>query len=74
MQSLTVYKIRRYVNGEKLPGDFQPERIKSVDSKTVAKNTIRTRRQTDRRASFETFSYSSTPKRDLLYQPKMGVI
>lgn len=49
---------------DKSNGDFQPERIKSVDSKTVAEKTIRTRRQTDRRATFETFGVDI--QRDLL--------
>lgn len=41
-----------------------PTRLKSVDSKTVAANTMRTRRQTDRRATFETFGLDI--QRDLL--------
>lgn len=49
---------------DKSSGDLQPERIRSVDSKTVAKNTIRTRRQTDRRTTFETFGVDI--QRDLL--------
>jgi uncharacterized protein (TIGR04141 family) len=40
------------------------ERIKSVDAKTVAEKTIRTRWQSDRRATFETFGVDI--QRDLL--------
>ncbi|MBU7025450.1 MAG: TIGR04141 family sporadically distributed protein [Theionarchaea archaeon] len=49
---------------DKSSGDPQPERIRSVGSKTVAENTIRTLRQTDRRATFETFGVDI--QRDLL--------
>ncbi|PVX26311.1 MAG: hypothetical protein CW691_01820 [Candidatus Bathyarchaeum sp.] len=40
------------------------ERIKGIDAKTVAENTMRTRRQSDRRATFETFGVDI--QRDLL--------
>ncbi len=45
-------------------GESTFERIKSVDAKTVAEKTIRTRRQSDRRATFETFGVDI--QRDLL--------
>lgn len=44
--------------------DQLPDRLRSVDSTTVAANTIRTRRQVDRRADFETFGVDI--QRDLL--------
>ncbi len=44
--------------------DMDPNRLRSVDSKTVAANTLRTRRQTDRRATFESFDIDV--QRDLL--------
>jgi uncharacterized protein (TIGR04141 family) len=46
------------------PGDLQPERIRYVGSKTVAENTMRTQRQTDRLATFEMFGVDI--QRDLL--------
>ncbi|MBU7019205.1 MAG: TIGR04141 family sporadically distributed protein [Theionarchaea archaeon] len=49
---------------DKSNGSYQPECIKSVVSKTVAEKTIRTWRQTDRRATFETFGVDI--QRDLL--------
>lgn len=36
-------------------GSIEPNRLRSVAAKTVAANTIRTRKQTDRQASFEIF-------------------
>ena len=45
-------------------GESTFERIKSVDAKTVADKIIRTRRQSDRRATFETFGIDI--QRDLL--------
>jgi uncharacterized protein (TIGR04141 family) len=44
--------------------DMDPNRLRSVDSKTVAANTLRTRRQTDRRTAFEDFDVDI--QRDLL--------
>lgn len=44
--------------------DMDPNRLRSVDSKTVAANTLRTRRQADRRATFESFDVDI--QRDLL--------
>src|SRR5947209_5934444 len=44
--------------------ELDPIRLRSVDSKTVAANTLRTRRQADRRTSFETFDVDV--QRDLL--------
>jgi len=41
-----------------------PNRLKSVAAKTVAENTMRTKRQTDRRATFETFGVDT--QRDIL--------
>jgi uncharacterized protein (TIGR04141 family) len=45
-------------------GDMDPNCLRSVDSKTVAANTLRTRRQTDRRTTFESFEVDI--QRDLL--------
>lgn len=50
-----------YESGDQ--GDLS-DRLRSVDSTTVAANTIRTRRQVDRRAVFETFGIDI--QRDLL--------
>ena len=47
-----------------LPGAPSPARIRSVDAKTVAANTLYTRRQMDRRAIFEDFGVDV--QRDLL--------
>jgi uncharacterized protein (TIGR04141 family) len=49
---------------DQIAGEFNPNRVRSVDAKTVAANTILTRRQTDRKASFETFGIDI--QRDLL--------
>lgn len=49
---------------DQITDEFDPNRIRSVDAKTVAANTIRTRRQTDRKTSFETFGIDI--QRDLL--------
>ena len=50
---------------KQLPGqEFSPERIRSIDAKTVAANTIHTRRQTDRKATFEAFGLDT--QRDFL--------
>jgi len=43
---------------------LDPERLRAVDSKTVGPNTVRTRRQVDRRADFESFDVDV--ERDLL--------
>ncbi len=45
-------------------GAIEPNRLRSVDSKTVAANVLRTRRQTDRRTNFEAFGVDI--QRDLL--------
>ena len=45
-------------------GDVDLKRVRSVDSKTVAANVLRTRRQVDRKADFESFSIDT--QRDLL--------
>lgn len=45
-------------------GDIDPARIRSVDTKTVSSNTMHTRRQTNRRANFESFGVDV--QRDLL--------
>lgn len=50
----------KHVQGQKLA----PERLRSVDSKTVAETTLRTRRQVDRKADFESFNVDI--ERDLL--------
>jgi uncharacterized protein (TIGR04141 family) len=50
----------KHEKGQKL--DF--ERLRSVDSKTVADTTLRTRRQADRRSDFESFSIDT--ERDFL--------
>lgn len=44
--------------------ELDPVRLRSVDSKTVAANTLRTRRQADHRTTFETFDIDV--QRDLL--------
>ncbi len=44
--------------------ELDPNRIRSVDSKIIAANVLRTRRQADRRATFETFDMDI--QRDLL--------
>ncbi len=49
---------------ETVDEDSEPSRIRSVTSRTVAANTIRTRRQADHRAAFETFGIDI--QRDLL--------
>ena len=45
-------------------GKIEPNRLRSVASKTVAANTIRTRKQTDRQASFDIFEVDT--RRDTL--------
>lgn len=49
---------------DQIAGEFDPNRLRSVDVKTVAANTIRTRQQADRRTAFETFGIDI--QRDLL--------
>lgn len=50
----------KHSKGQKL----DPERLRSVDSKTVAQTTLRTRRQVDRKSDFESFNVDT--ERDLL--------
>lgn len=52
-----IYPRRR---GERI----DPERLRSVDSKTVGPNTLRTKRQVNRKANFEMFEFDI--ERDLL--------
>jgi uncharacterized protein (TIGR04141 family) len=49
---------------DQITGALDPNRLRSVDAKTVAANTIRTRRQADRKTTFETFGVDI--QRDLL--------